>query len=615
MNKTSKLFAGFAALALMASCSSDEPLTGGETGGAPVTPVEGQKAYLNVKISDAGNMPFGRSTDFETPSYEFGDADEHKVNNARFFFFDENGIKVAEAGLTPVVDVDNPGGSDGDFEKNPNIEYFVNNVLVLEDLKSNTYPKYMLTVLNKKDFEPEPTLQATCDKLVNFATDEKSQNFVMSTTSYFKGAAEDKNHDDKYYGVTMLDEGDFKTTPTEAQNMSPVNVYVERLAAKVQLTMDVEDGVITLDGGRKLYPLAQTVAGMPNEDGNGEWQANTKIYVEVIGWSLNATANNSHMTKDISNWSSNDVFTAWNNASLYRSFWGAAAETYGLTGTTLENNLTYINDKALTGKLTNEDSKYAQYCYENTNTPVNIFAQNAAEQNLVIPSHVTHIVLATRICDAEGNEIPALNVRGMLYTEESFRAYLLNVLKNQTEGLNYYYVDGTEEVNGTVTTKYRQVNENDIDFAKKPNTIGAATFALKSTDQLYEKTGEKDAQNNDVYAPVDGQQLVARLNVLIPSGTDLQYYKDANLYYIPVEHNTSVETANEGKAVEGYYGVVRNHWYKVSINSFSKVGHALFVPDGGEVVIRPDKPEDPLYYVGAKINILSWRVINQGVDL
>ncbi len=51
MNKTSKLFAGFAALALFAACSSDEPMGNNPEG--PVTPVEGQKAYLNVKINSA----------------------------------------------------------------------------------------------------------------------------------------------------------------------------------------------------------------------------------------------------------------------------------------------------------------------------------------------------------------------------------------------------------------------------------------------------------------------------------------------------------------------------------------------------------------------------------
>ena len=45
------------------------------------------------------------------------------------------------------------------------------------------------------------------------------------------------------------------------------------------------------------------------------------------------------------------------------------------------------------------------------------------------------------------------------------------------------------------------------------------------------------------------------------------------------------------------------------------MGHALYDPENGSEILKPEGPEDPLYYVGAKINILSWRVINQGVDL
>ena len=34
-----------------------------------------------------------------------------------------------------------------------------------------------------------------------------------------------------------------------------------------------------------------------------------------------------------------------------------------------------------------------------------------------------------------------------------------------------------------------------------------------------------------------------------------------------------------------------------------------------QFVIVPDEPEDPYYYLGARINILSWRLVDQNVDL
>ena len=47
---------------------------------------------------------------------------------------------------------------------------------------------------------------------------------------------------------------------------------------------------------------------------------------------------------------------------------------------------------------------------------------------------------------------------------------------------------------------------------------------------------------------------------------------------------------------EGYYGVVRNHWYTLSIGKIVRVGHGIFNPgsdnEKGEEII-PDEPEDP----------------------
>ncbi|MDE5635224.1 MAG: Mfa1 fimbrilin C-terminal domain-containing protein, partial [Muribaculaceae bacterium] len=95
------------------------------------------------------------------------------------------------------------------------------------------------------------------------------------------------------------------------------------------------------------------------------------------------------------------------------------------------------------------------------------------------------------------------------------------------------------------------------------------------------------------------------------------YENGYNVYYIPVEHLAAEKELGLDKDVEGYYGVVRNHWYKLSISSFSKVGHGIWDPTTGDhtETLKPEEPEDPLYYLGATINILSWKVVNQDVEL
>lgn len=92
------------------------------------------------------------------------------------------------------------------------------------------------------------------------------------------------------------------------------------------------------------------------------------------------------------------------------------------------------------------------------------------------------------------------------------------------------------------------------------------------------------------------------------------YENGKSVYYIPVQHLGALE----GKTTvdECYYGVVRNHWYKLTISKFTKVGHGIWDPEEGRVeTLKPDKPENPLYYLGADINILAWKVVNQNVEL
>jgi hypothetical protein len=112
--------------------------------------------------------------------------------------------------------------------------------------------------------------------------------------------------------------------------------------------------------------------------------------------------------------------------------------------------------------------------------------------------------------------------------------------------------------------------------------------------------------------------------------------------------------------VEGYYGVVRNHWYELTITGFGTMpstdkddpnydpswdpdknpdptdpdpfddsnlgeddpapddvpnidpGHGIEDPDE-PIVPNPDKNSD--YYLNANINILSWRLVGQDVKL
>lgn len=87
----------------------------------------------------------------------------------------------------------------------------------------------------------------------------------------------------------------------------------------------------------------------------------------------------------------------------------------------------------------------------------------------------------------------------------------------------------------------------------------------------------------------------------------VQVRKDGmTYYYTPIRHLA------ESKDKWAYYGVVRNHSYRITINTISGFGTPVYNPDE---VIDPVIPKDTETFLAARINVLSWRVVPSSVDL
>ena len=89
----------------------------------------------------------------------------------------------------------------------------------------------------------------------------------------------------------------------------------------------------------------------------------------------------------------------------------------------------------------------------------------------------------------------------------------------------------------------------------------------------------------------------------INSKTMSQWTDGKCYYYVDVEH-----FGTGGAEI----GVVRNHWYDISLKSIKGLGTPVFDPTKD---ITPDKPEEENYYVAAEIKILKWKMVSQEVDL
>lgn len=597
--KKKAFFIPLLAAMAFASCSSDEIIE--NTGGNQSSEFVGDVAYMTVNIKDV-NAGTKSTTD---GGYKNGT--EHDVNDARFFFFDKDGVFTSEASVW------NGGNS---ISPDQNIEFIGANVIVLKNLTETGLPSYLLTVLNAPDFKPESTLEATAKSLQmqcrNDISDTKKGYFVMSTSSYLGGS----NHDDfigedyspRYY-TTKVNPEDFKKEPATTSTAS-VEIFVERLAAKVELGLGTAFQETAIDD---MYKIKASVGGNPNNEGDVN-EGTTELYVKFLGWGLNATAKHTYLSKQLKQtWSTVSPFQGWNITEDHRSFW-AESNVYGKTS--LQDSLNYITYSNLTDGI---KTTHIEYCNENTNSPQN-FLNN-------LSANATSVLVKAQICDAKGNGLDLVRYNGLMFKKNDFLQYVLNKIDLGAGKLNIWRkVSTTTGDDDKEESQYKQIGADDVKLAYAEGTNAGKVLVkgnLDATEQFYKKEIQDNKAVYTEYAKIAAEGEIPATNAAIDAlnnylgnvTTEGEAFTGGAMYYnIPIEHQAASEGANN--TIEGYYGVVRNHWYKLTINNLSNLGHGVFIPEDGseEKPIIPEDPKDS-YYLGAQINILSWKLINQNVNL
>lgn len=256
----------------------------------------------------------------------------------------------------------------------------------------------------------------------------------------------------------------------------------------------------------------------------------------------------------------------WNDATNKRSYWA-----------TCPSPMTYDNKSynEINGNLDN----FTEYIQENTTGIKNASA-----------------VLVTAVLkDAAGKAVSFVEWGGNYYDTEAFKAQFATILKNAG-----YRVD-TE---ATVGDRYVTIDEDEIRYLTAEEHEAyfeagilkgwqmAAKLNVAKDTKLVKKVGDK-------YENVEDVEEIN--NFLLKSENLVKYWNEGKCYYfVNIAHD---RVAN--------VGVVRNHVYKLSLNSLKGLGTPVFNP--GEDII-PEKPSDDLWYMAAKINILKWRILTQGVD-
>ncbi len=597
---------GAVGMAFLSSCSKEDIRPGGsdQTFG-------GNAAYMTVVIRDNGT---GTKATTPQDGFDYG-VGEQTVGTAHFYFYDSLGEFVTRASVWN-------GGVSSSTSDNPgNIEFKSNTVIALENLSGKTYPMYLVTVLNEPTgFVPGRNLQEMRTVLsspnsMNGGFRNEVKNFVMSTTSF--AAQKNSRNEVMPYFVTEVKAENFCAEPVDLDNAVPVTVHVERLAAKVSLNVSESLSGTQIDGQRKIYPIHVTVAGDPNDE-ESEISASETLFVELLGWKLNATAKRSYMMKNLDEgWTNTEgslgLGWTWNDPSNFRSYWAMSCN-YGkgdypgtsggaTEGSALNTWLTYVN---LSDGLTPLGG--VEYCAENTNTA------GSDGNGLIKSPHssaLTSVVLKARLCDADGSPRgDMVRYENMLWESGHYLDYVMNALTD-TKSLNAYYEDLTSE--GEAGAKvYRQIDANYVEL--QSDSDGAVNVVLNEAAgsvTFY----EKDAEGNITSIVADQGKISAALDEFNATSGAVGY-KDGLMYYdIPIEHlnDNHAGKDQDGKPIvlEANYGVVRNHTYRITLTKLETVGKGIFNPD--EVIV-PTEDLDA-YYVGTQVDILSWRIVDQEVEL
>lgn len=583
-------FIGIASALILAGCSDEiNPANQGNQ-----EELAENSAFLKIRISDVmtGGQTKAQAGDFEVSTTE------HDVANADFYFYDQAGTFVTKANVW----ADGQNVSD----ENGNVEFNGNTVVVLKGLTQKNFPEYLVTVLNGdgrygQTLDEMEALLSTTDETATDGGFKAGENFIMTTSSYV-------HSDGTPYFVTKLEDGNFAKDPGNIEK--PVTVYVERLAAKVRLSF-TENAAgaknplvpVAIEGLKNTYKMNVTIAGDDNkeeentEDKNPSHIGSEEIVLHFTGWNLNATARKSRLMKNIdTEWAGSrfNFGMSWTDEGNHRSYWGKSYN-YDIASYTYpgEDGATKATD-ALHYVSANESNPIdeAIYCAENTNTSEIVSANPA--------SAITSAVLYAEVLDGKGNALNLVRFSGLFYEESQYITYVLGNLKKT--GKFEYYTKGDTDESGT---HYNPVTPADAQIVNIGNGNVNVQLTFDEGTELYDKDGNVigDGLKN-------ANKALADFN-----GTNKAIaYKGGKMYYnVPVEHYNNDKIA-DSKIPEARYGIVRNHVYVLNITSLSNLGKGIF--DADEVII-PDDPvkEKELYQVGANIKVLSWKVVNQNVEL
>ena len=571
----------FFALALlgMASCAKDDLGNGNK----PNHNGEVEESYIAINLMAADS---GTRAAEDAYGYEDGTPEERAVKTAYFFFFDENGNPFN------VVSTSAPGGDKNHLAldinpmkpegENVNVSDISQAVLILNTYKG-VYPKQVVAVLN---WAPNPTESYSLNELHETlaAIGNNDEGYVMSNSVYMNGSNE-------MVDAVAISSDNIKTDAEQAKS-NPINIYVERIAAKVSVTAK--------GGNDPIFKVTDNNSQFEPVGGSAK-----DVYMEILGWELFNDYKTTNLIKNINTaWTTDFLGLNWNDSPYYRCYW-ATSQSEPIND---KFNMMYAKDSDPATTYNGFPTAYGYsvgsytYCGENTNG-------EALRTKLIIKGQLKERISedpvqykTLEIASWYGNEYAG---------EEALKTAVVNSLKYT---LLYLNADNTT---------YSSIGVDDIVCVKGEDIHGVNSevkayhvgFQLSTIANMGEAKTWYLYNPNGSHTPLadvaDRNAMIAATNKYLAQYVEpaLLYNDGQTYYFVDIEH------LGADKNKPAYYGVVRNHVYQVDINSIKGYGSPIY--DGQDFTVeQPEYPEEyDDTYVAAKINVLSWKVVKQTVDI
>lgn len=410
--------------------------------------------------------------------------------------------------------------------------------------------------------------------------------------------------------LAALDKSKIKKTAAEAAADPAGNVYVERAVAKATLSWSSS---ATLPG---------TVSGV-----------STPLDISKVEWVIDNKEPNSYVVRNMGDlayiaYSSEAFSTAKyrmvgdtkmgktatlhpNDADIYRTYWCVDPQySAAATGMVRSEQVGTATNWGATG------SANPQYCNENTFNVANQLYKNTTRAILKVTPTTT-------------TDFYTVNGTQERYSKTGAESYLVQAIVDNSTVVAAFKAVTKAGKSFTIDESYFTITYADNATTGKHtvSSISLNTTALAAHVDASDDTKELSANptidfdniitdvNNDVtvlkytngvvYYEARFQHFANTADESVSGGTSLAPWNTWETTNKP--SSTLAYPANTKTAEENYlgrYGMVRNNWYDVTVNAFSRIGSPVD-PSGN--VENPEYPDDNLTdYISVKIHVLSW---------